>query len=153
MTMRRHPAVLLAAMLFQLCLPATADARQMTPAQRKAAAAEVEAWRRAHPDTRQTLPEPDKDVAPPQSAPSGPCKMPEYPRSSLRNEEQGTVTLDFLIGADGSVIESRIRKSSGFAALDESAREGLSKCHFRPAAIDEKITEAWIGVQYVFSLQ
>ncbi|MFZ6747326.1 TonB family protein, partial [Undibacterium sp. JH2W] len=46
----------------------------------------------------------------------GGCK-PEYPRASLRNEETGTVALSVLIGADGSVADVKIDKSSGFRGL------------------------------------
>lgn len=38
------------------------------------------------------------------------CAKPRYPESSLSDEEQGTVTLAFLIGADGTVLDSRIEK-------------------------------------------
>ncbi|MCH8623131.1 energy transducer TonB, partial [Undibacterium sp. TS12] len=49
------------------------------------------------------------------------CK-PEYPRASLRNEETGTVQLSVLIGADGSVSDVKIDKSSGFRGLDNAVR-------------------------------
>jgi TonB family protein len=49
-------------------------------------------------------------------------------------EEEGTVTLKFLIGVDGKVIQADIEKTSGFTRLDEAARNALSKCQFRPAS-------------------
>src|SRR3954467_6353348 len=41
------------------------------------------------------------------------CAKPEWPKSSLRNEETGTVTLQFLIATDGRVADSKVVKSSG----------------------------------------
>jgi len=81
------------------------------------------------------------------------CNKPEYPRNSQRNEEQGTVTLAFLIGLDGSVKDSKIEKSSGFRDLDRAAQRGLSACKFKPALVEGKPTETWSSVQYVWRLE
>ncbi|SFD31474.1 energy transducer TonB, partial [Collimonas sp. OK412] len=48
---------------------------------------------------------------------AGNCEKPEYPRSSLRNEEEGMVTVKLTIGADGNVLDSAVEKSSGFKDL------------------------------------
>eukprot|EP01030_Chromulinospumella_sphaerica_P011108 gene11108-10909_t len=53
------------------------------------------------------------------------CAKPEYPKSSLRNEETGVTTVSFLIGVDGSVMESKVTKSSGFRDLDKAAQNAL----------------------------
>lgn len=81
------------------------------------------------------------------------CDKPEYPRSSLRAEEAGTVTLDFLIGVDGRVIDSKVSKSSGFKELDRAARAALSLCKFRPGAVDGKPEQSWTKIQYVWKLE
>ena len=81
------------------------------------------------------------------------CDKPEYPRKSLRNEETGTVTLQFLIGLDGRVVESRIDKSSGFKDLDNAARAGLSLCKFKPGTVDGKPQQSWTKMQYVWKLE
>jgi protein TonB len=39
------------------------------------------------------------------------CDKPEYPSTSKRLEEEGTVGLRFLVGVDGKVIQSEIEKS------------------------------------------
>ena len=114
--------------------------------------------------------EPDNPVfAPPQpsqsksDAPPGPsriaavvdfstCAKPEYPHNSQRNEEQGTVALQFLIGVDGNVVDSRVEKSSGFKDLDKAAQRGLSQCKFKPAIADGKPQQSWTKVQYVWRL-
>jgi len=81
------------------------------------------------------------------------CEKPEYPSASRRMEEEGTVSLRFLVGADGKVIQSEVEKSSGFKRLDEAARAGLSRCQFRPASVDGKPEQAWASMQYTWRLE
>jgi periplasmic protein TonB len=81
------------------------------------------------------------------------CTKPEYPRNSQRNEEQGTVILQFLIGADGTVKDAKLEKSSGYRDLDKAAQRGLSQCRFKPAIVDGHPAEAWSSVQYVWRLE
>jgi protein TonB len=81
------------------------------------------------------------------------CSKPDYPRNSLRNEEEGTVTLQFLIGVDGSVVDSKVEKSSGHRALDRAAQRALSQCRFKPGMIDGKPQQTWTKVQYVWKLE
>jgi D-alanyl-D-alanine endopeptidase (penicillin-binding protein 7) len=81
------------------------------------------------------------------------CKRPEYPAADLAAKHEGTVTLQFLIGTDGKVKESKIQKSSGHRELDRSAHEALQKCSFRPALAKGKPVEAWTAVQYVWTQQ
>ena len=80
------------------------------------------------------------------------CDKPDYPRNSLRNEEQGTTRLMFLIGLDGKVADSKIEKSSGFRALDAAAKNALSLCKFKPGLIDGKPQQSWTVVDYVWKL-
>jgi protein TonB len=81
------------------------------------------------------------------------CAKPEWPKSSLRNEETGTVTLSFLISADGRVGDSKVVKSSGFRDLDKAAVVGISKCKFKPATVDGNPQETWQQMQYVWTLE
>jgi protein TonB len=81
------------------------------------------------------------------------CEKPEYPSASRRMEEEGTVSLRFLIGPDGKVIQSEIEKSSGYKRLDEAARSGLSRCQFRPATVDGKPEQAWASMKYTWRLE
>jgi protein TonB len=80
------------------------------------------------------------------------CAKPEYPKSSLRNEETGTSTISFLISADGSVKDSKITRSSGFRDLDKAAVAALSKCRFKPATENGQAVETWSPVAYVWNL-
>lgn len=81
------------------------------------------------------------------------CQKPEYPPKSLRNEEQGTVVLQFLIGMDGRVVDSRVEKSSGFRALDNAARAALSLCRFKPGTVDGKPEQSWTKIAYDWKIE
>jgi len=108
-------------------------------------------------------PVPDAPPAPP-AKPAGPartaavvdfntCSKPEYPKSSLRNEETGTSTILFKIAADGSVQGASIQKSSGFRDLDRAAMTALSKCRFKPGTENGTAVESSQPVQYVWTLE
>ena len=80
------------------------------------------------------------------------CKKPVWPAEALKNEITGTVTLEFLISAEGKPIESRVAKSSGDASLDEAARTGIMLCHFKPGLVEGKPVESRMMMQYVWTL-
>jgi len=80
------------------------------------------------------------------------CEKPPYPSSAERNEEEGVVTVAFLIGVDGHVVDSRIEKSSGYRDLDKAASAGLSMCKFKPGTLDGKPVQGWAQIQYVWKL-
>ncbi|MDB5749020.1 MAG: energy transducer TonB [Massilia sp.] len=79
------------------------------------------------------------------------CKV-EYPKASLMNEEQGTTTMSFLVNADGSVVDSKLDKSSGFKGLDKAAQKGLSACKFKPGSKDGAPAQTWAKVDYAWKL-
>jgi len=81
------------------------------------------------------------------------CEKPDYPSASRRLEEEGTVSLRFLVGVDGKVIQAEVEKSSGFRRLDEAARAGLAKCQFKPATLDGKPEQAWASMKYTWRLE
>jgi protein TonB len=83
---------------------------------------------------------------------SNACEKPEYPASSIRTAEEGTVNLAMLIGPDGRVLESKVEKSSGSRALDKAAIQGLSLCKFKPGSIDGVPEKSWAKLQYVWTL-
>jgi protein TonB len=79
------------------------------------------------------------------------CKA-DYPKASLMNEEQGTTSMSFLVSPDGSVVESKLEKTSGFKGLDKAAVKGLSACKFKPGTKDGAPAQTWAKVDYVWSL-
>ncbi len=80
------------------------------------------------------------------------CK-PEYPRASLRNEETGIVRLDLIIGKDGSVIDGKISKSSGFRNLDHATYQAIMKCIYRPYSKNGKPFQQKHLLQYVWRIE
>ncbi len=81
----------------------------------------------------------------------GKCKA-EYPKASLMNEEQGTVSMSFLVSPDGSVVESKLEKTSGFKNLDKAALKSLSACKFKPGSKDGAPAQTWAKVDYAWKL-
>ena len=79
------------------------------------------------------------------------CKA-DYPKASLMNEEQGTVSMSFLVSADGSVVDSKVEKSSGFKNLDKAAIKSLSACKFKPGTKDGSPAQTWTKVDYAWKL-
>lgn len=76
------------------------------------------------------------------------CATPEYPARAIRAGWEGIVELEFLVGLDGRVVESRIAKSSGHDLLDNSARDVLSSCRFTPGTVDNKPERSWAHIRY-----
>lgn len=79
------------------------------------------------------------------------CKA-EYPKASLMNEEQGLVAMSFLVAADGSVVDSKIEKSSGFKNLDKAAIKAISACKFKPGSKGGRPDQTWTKVDYAWKL-
>ena len=79
------------------------------------------------------------------------CKA-EYPKAALMNEEQGVVSMAFLVSADGKVLESKLEKTSGFKSLDKAAMSAITACKFKPGSKDGKPDTTWTKVDYNWSL-
>lgn len=79
------------------------------------------------------------------------CKA-EYPKASLMNEEQGTVSMSFLVNVDGSVADSKLEKSSGFKNLDKAAMKSIAACKFKPGTKDGAPAQTWTKVDYAWKL-
>lgn len=79
------------------------------------------------------------------------CKA-DYPKASLMNEEQGTVSMSFLVNADGSVAESKLDKTSGFKNLDKAALKSIAGCKFKPGTKDGAPAQTWTKVDYAWKL-
>lgn len=83
---------------------------------------------------------------------SAACSKPEYPKDSLRRNEEGLAELAFLIRIDGTVEQSIVLVSSGFPDLDRAAQVGLAKCMFRPATEHGEPVASWQPVIYNWSI-
>ena len=59
---------------------------------------------------------------------------PRYPRQSINQGEEGTVTLEVVVEPDGSPSSVRVVSSSGFSRLDRSAKLTVKRSYrFIPA--------------------
>lgn len=79
--------------------------------------------------------------------------VPVYPMLSRRLKEQGTVILQVLILADGSIAELSVLQSSGFSRLDAAAMEAVKKWRFEPARQDGIAITYQYQQPIVFQLQ
>ena len=79
------------------------------------------------------------------------CK-PAYPVKSKEREETGTVALSFRISPEGSVVDSKIVRSTGFRTLDKAANDAIAGCIFHPAVEKGVAVDTWVDVQYSFRL-
>jgi len=92
----------------------------------------------------------EKPPVPSVAAPSAPAPMqarveaderptlhrpikPKYPRGARERHEEGTVTLELRISAEGQVEGVKVVSSCGFAELDSAAVEAARKARFNPA--------------------
>lgn len=84
---------------------------------------------------------------------SGGCKRPEYPREAEMSGEQGTVRIRVLVDTNGSVIEAKVKKSSGSRILDKAATKAYSLCTFKPAMKDGVPQQDWYEIEYPFVIE
>lgn len=78
---------------------------------------------------------------------------PRYPLAARRNGEQGTVTLRVLVDREGMPASVAVEKTSGYAPLDNAAREAVRSWRFAPARRGNQAVEAWVLVPVVFRLE
>ncbi|WP_189416820.1 energy transducer TonB [Cellvibrio zantedeschiae] len=77
---------------------------------------------------------------------------PVYPTQSRRLREQGTVVLEVLVKADGSLGDLRLKTSSGSDRLDEAALRAVKNWHFVPAKRGSESIDFWYELPIEFSL-
>lgn len=58
--------------------------------------------------------------------------VPRYPKESRRTGEEGLVVLRVLIDEKGRPARIEVEQSSGFARLDNAAREAVERALFKP---------------------
>ncbi|TCZ65366.1 energy transducer TonB [Roseicella aquatilis] len=78
---------------------------------------------------------------------------PEYPLDSRRRGEQGTVRVLIRVAETGAPTGVEVLESSGFAALDDSARRAALRSRFAPATRDGVPIPGTIRTAYHFSLR
>jgi periplasmic protein TonB len=89
----------------------------------------------------------------PRSDPRRPLSQPEYPPSSRRAGEAGTVILEVLVMENGRVGDARVKQSSGFPRLDEAAvREVKRSWRLVPGTENGKPVQMWGQFAVTFKL-
>jgi periplasmic protein TonB len=86
--------------------------------------------------------------------PRHPLTRPDYPMSGRRDNQQGSVALDILVGTDGRVRDAKVSQSSGFELLDQAAvSEAKQHWRLRPARRNGVAFEQWLTLRVVFRLE
>jgi periplasmic protein TonB len=89
----------------------------------------------------------------PRSDARRPLSQPEYPPSSRRAGEAGTVILEVYVLENGRVGEARVKQSSGFPRLDEAAvREVKRSWRLVPGTENGKPAPMWGQFAVTFKL-
>lgn len=103
-------------------------------------------------ETKPAEPAPAAPVAP-QITDATPLNNPApiYPRLSEDRCEQGTVLLDVLVKADGTVGGVKITTSSGFKLLDQAAQKAVARWRFKPTTQDGIAIDDWYEIPVEFS--
>lgn len=78
---------------------------------------------------------------------------PVFPSLSRRMGEQGRLILRVLVSPGGGAAEVQVRTSSGFARLDESARDAVRRWKFVPARRGGEAVAAWVLIPISFRLE
>ena len=79
-------------------------------------------------------------------------KRPAYPIVARRNGYEGTIVLSAQVLNSGSVGELRIKKSSGYEILDQSALETVRQWRFEPGKRMGQPVTTWVEVPIRFVL-
>jgi protein TonB len=81
------------------------------------------------------------------------CAKYPYPPEAMKAKQSGTVLLSVVIEVDGSVVQSKIERSSGSLPLDEGARRAILYCRFRPATVDGVPERTRASVEYQWKIE
>ncbi len=79
-------------------------------------------------------------------------KRPAYPIVARRNGYEGTIVLSAQVLNSGSVGELRIKKTSGYEILDQSALEAVRQWRFEPGKRMGQPVTTWVEVPIRFVL-
>lgn len=80
-------------------------------------------------------------------------QYPAYPALSRRLGEEGTVTLEILVKANGMVGEVKLKNSSGYKRLDDAAINAIKRWKFVPASQAGVAIDYWYEIPFEFNLR
>lgn len=78
---------------------------------------------------------------------------PTYPATSRRLGEEGSVLLRVFVDPSGRPQQVVVDRSSGFARLDDAAKNAVKRWKFQPASAGSGPVGAWSRVTVTFRLQ
>ncbi|MFT4100663.1 MAG: energy transducer TonB [Burkholderiaceae bacterium] len=79
---------------------------------------------------------------------------PPYPALARRLGEQGEVRLDIQISPEGTVMDIKLKRSSGSSLLDQTAMDTVRKWRFKPATVGgQAVAEWYYNWRWVFKLE
>lgn len=118
------------------------------------------------PVKQPTVKQPEPETPPSQSPESGAATAmidqppkprrsikPRYPSGARRRGEEGSVTLDVEITVSGRSRSVSVAESSGFAELDEAARQAVRKARFTPGKNKGESVESQARLTIIFKLK
>ncbi len=98
-------------------------------------------------------PAPSTATVLPKANPRRPNAQPEYPPSSKRAGEAGSVTLLLYVDEEGKVADVKIDQTSGFPKLDEAAeKEARRSWRFIAGTVGGKPQAMWHRVKVTFKI-
>jgi protein TonB len=79
-------------------------------------------------------------------------RPPAYPGAARQRGYEGDVLIAAEIRADGRIGAVRVKRSSGYASLDDSALEAVRSWRFEPARRMGAVVDAWVEIPIRFKL-
>jgi protein TonB len=79
-------------------------------------------------------------------------RPPAYPGTARQRGYEGDVLIAAEVRADGRIGTVRVKRSSGYASLDDSALEAVRTWRFEPARRMGAAVDAWVEIPIRFKL-
>ena len=79
-------------------------------------------------------------------------RPPVYPGAARQRGYEGDVLIAAEVRADGRIGAVRVKRSSGYASLDDSALEAVRAWRFEPARRMGAVVDAWVEIPIRFKL-
>jgi len=79
-------------------------------------------------------------------------RPPAYPSAARQRGWEGDVLIAAEVRSDGRIGTARIKRSSGYASLDDSALEAVRAWRFEPARRMGSPVDAWVEIPIRFKL-
>lgn len=104
----------------------------------------------------------ERPAGPPENEPLAPPRFnaaylnnptPPYPAAARRAGYEGAVIIRAHVQIDGSADRVEIKKSSGYAILDQAALEAVRKWRFVPAKRGNDNVAEWVEIPWTFKLE